>query len=111
MVFLEALFGFLVSLIVSSVIIYFAARLLGETEGFGTAIMAALSGAIIFPLMSYLFGVGWIAALLAGIAWLIALGSIYSIGWVRAFIIAVVIWLLTTVVSLVLPTIGRAAKI
>ncbi|MEK6943423.1 MAG: hypothetical protein AABX00_05155 [Nanoarchaeota archaeon] len=98
-----ALFGFLVSLGISSLIIYLATKLLGEEEGFGTAILAALSGAIIFALTFYFIGTGWVASLVGGIGWLIAMGSLYNIGWLKAFFIAVVIWVLTAVVSILLP--------
>jgi hypothetical protein len=106
MAFLGVLLGFLISLVISAVIIYIAAKLFGEKEGFGTAILAALVGAIIFAVVSYFIGIGWVAALIGGIAWLIALGSIYKIGWLKSFIIAVVIWIFATIVSLVLPTIA-----
>jgi len=56
--------------------------------------------------MSYFIGIGWIAALIAGIGWLITLGTLYRIGWLKAFLIAVVIWVFATIVSLVLPTIA-----
>ncbi len=100
------LLGFLISLIISAFIIYVAAKLFGEKEGFGTAILAALSGAIIFGLASYFIGIGWIAALVGGIAWLIALGSLYNIGWLKSFAIAVVIWIFAMIVNLILPTIA-----
>src|SRR3989338_196618 len=98
-----ALIGFLVSLVISALVIYLATKLFGETEGFGTAILTALIGAIIFAFASYFLGNGWIAALIAGIAWLIALGSMYNIGWLRSFGIALVIWIFATVASIVLP--------
>ncbi len=106
MVLLEVLIGFLISLAISAIIIYLAAKLFGEKEGFGTAILAALVGAIIFALASYFLGVGWVAALIGGLAWLIALGSLYKIGWLKSFVIAVVVWIFATIVSLVLPTIA-----
>ncbi|PIN81587.1 hypothetical protein COV13_00845 [Candidatus Woesearchaeota archaeon CG10_big_fil_rev_8_21_14_0_10_32_9] len=99
------LIGFLISLVISAVIIYLAAKMLGEKEGFGTAVFAAFIGAIIFALVSYFIGVGWIAALVGGLTWLIALGSLYKIGWLKAFVIAVIIWIFATIVSLVLPTV------
>ena len=106
MVFSGVLLGFLISLVISAIIIYLAAKLFGEEEGFGTAIMAALSGAIIFSLVSYFIGIGWIAALIGGIGWLIALGSLYNIGWLKSFFIAIVIWVFANIVSLVLLTIA-----
>jgi hypothetical protein len=96
---------FLISLFISAIVIYLAAKLLREREGFGTAILAALAGAIIFALASYFIGIGWVAALIGGVAWLIALGGLYDIGWLKSLAIAVVIWIFATIVSLVLPTI------
>jgi hypothetical protein len=98
--------GFLISLIISSAIIYLAARLLKEKEGFGTAVLAALAGALIFAFVSYLIGIGLVAALVGGIVWLIALGNLYKIGWLKSFIITVVIWIFAAIVSLALPTIA-----
>ncbi|HLC60338.1 MAG TPA: hypothetical protein VJJ52_02830 [Candidatus Nanoarchaeia archaeon] len=105
MVVLETLLRFLISLVISAVVIFIAAKLFGEREGFGTAIWAALSGAIIFALVFYFVGIGWVASLVGGIAWLIALGSLYKIGWLKSLVIAVVIWVFATIVSTVLPTI------
>ncbi len=104
MAFSGVLIGFLISLGVSAIIIYLATKLLGEKEGFGTAILAALAGAIIFALVSYFIGIGLVASLVGGIAWLIALGSLYKIGWLKALLIAVVIWVFAAIVSRVLPT-------
>jgi len=106
MALLGLLIGFLISLVISAIIIYLAAKLLGEKEGFGTAILAALIGAIIFALASYLIGTWWVVALIGGIAWLIALGSLYKIGWLKSFFIAVIIWIFAAIVSLVLPTVA-----
>ncbi|HLG24332.1 MAG TPA: hypothetical protein VI564_05380 [Candidatus Nanoarchaeia archaeon] len=100
------LLGFLISLVISAVIIYVATKLFGEEEGFGTAIMAALCGSVIFAIVSYFIGAGLIATLIAGISWLIALGSLYKIGWIKSFIVAVVIWVFAAIVSAVLPTIA-----
>jgi hypothetical protein len=105
MALLGILLGFLISLVVSSIVIYVAAKLFGEKEGFGTAILAALAGAIIFELVSYILGIGLIAALIGGIVWLIALGSLYQIGWLKSLLITIVIWVFASIVSLVLPTV------
>ena len=103
---LALIFGFLISLIVSAIIIYLATKLFGETEGFGTAMMTALIGAIIFAITSYFIATGWIAALIGGIAWLIALSSFYSMGIFKSILIAIMVWAFATLVSLVLPTIA-----
>ncbi len=106
MALLETLISFLISLVISAVIIYIATQLFGEVEGFGTALLAAFLGAIIFALVSYFLGAGWIASIIGGLTWLIALGSLYNMGWIKSFVIAVVIWIFAAIVSLVLPTIA-----
>ena len=106
MALLGVLLGFLASLVISAIVIYLAAKLLGEKEGFGTAILTAFIGAIIFSLVSYFIGMGWIASLIGGIAWLMALGSLYNMGWIKSAIVAVVIWLFAGIASIVLPTIA-----
>ena len=96
----------MISLIISALVIFLATKLFGESEGFGTALMASLAGAVIFALASYFLGFGWIAAILAGIAWLIALSSLYSMGLVKSFVVAIIIWVFASIVSYVLPTIA-----
>lgn len=105
MAFLGILLGFLISLVVSSLIIFLVTKLFGEKEGFGTALWAALAGSIIFTLASYFIGTGWIAALIGGVAWLIALGGLYSMGLIKSFVVALIIWALATLISHVLPTV------
>ncbi|HEY4657319.1 MAG TPA: hypothetical protein VIH34_02415 [Candidatus Bathyarchaeia archaeon] len=39
------------------------------------------------------------------IVWLYSLGSLYKIGWLRALVIAIVVWISATIVGIVLPTI------
>jgi hypothetical protein len=97
------LIGFLISLVISAIIIYFVTSLFGEDEDGGTAIAAAFVGAIIYGLAYFFLGNGLLAAVLGGIGWVIALGSLYDIGWLKAAAIAVIVWLIATVVSWFLP--------
>lgn len=106
MAFISIVLGFLISLIISAIIIYLAAKLLGEQEGFGTAILAALIGSIIFAVASFFIATGWIVALVGGLAWLLALGSIYQMGWLKSLGVAILIWIFATIISMVLPTIA-----
>jgi len=91
-------------LIISTVIIYVVAKLLGETEDIKTALIAALIGTVVYTIIYYLLGTGWIAAFIAGIAWLLALQVLYKIGWLKSLLIAVAIWIVTTIVGWLLPT-------
>jgi len=97
--------GFFISLIISALIILLVTKLFGETEGFGTALLAALIGSIIYSLSFIFIGSATWAAIIAGIAWLIALSSLYSIGWIRSLLIAIVIWFIASLVSYFFPTV------
>lgn len=96
--------SFVFSLVVSTIIIYIVTKLLGETEGLGSAVLAALVGAIIYTGAYFFLGTGLLAAVIGGIAWLIALGSIYNIGWLKSLLIAVVLWIVVSLLSF-LPTV------
>jgi hypothetical protein len=97
---------FLISLVISSIIIYLVTKLFGEKEGFGTALLTAFIGAIIYAATYYFLQpeLGWLASLIGGIAWLIALGFLYSIGWLKALGIALIVWIIAAIVSFFLPT-------
>ncbi|MBI4895513.1 MAG: hypothetical protein HY831_03395 [Candidatus Aenigmarchaeota archaeon] len=95
---------FLASLIISTIIIYIVSKLFGEEEGIGTALLAGLIGAAIYALTYYFLGHGLLAIIIGGFAWLLALGSLYNMGWIKAFLVALVIWIVAVVVSTALPT-------
>ncbi len=98
---------FLISLVISAIIIYVVTKIFGEKEGFGTALLAAFIGSIIYAATYYFLRpeLGWIASIIGGIAWLIALGVMYSIGWLKALGIAIIVWIIAAIVSFVLPTV------
>jgi hypothetical protein len=98
---------FLISLVISAIIIYVVTKIFGEKEGFGTAILAAFIGAIIYAAAYYFLRpeLGWLASIIGGIAWLIALGFLYSIGWLKALGIAIIVWIIAAIVGIFLPTV------
>jgi hypothetical protein len=97
---------FFISLVISAIIIYVVTKIFGEKEGFGTALLAAFIGAIIYAAAYYFLKpeLGWLASLLGGIAWLIALGFLYGIGWLKALGIALIVWIIAAIVGIFLPT-------
>ena len=104
---LATIIVFLISLVISAIIIYFVTKIFGEKEeGFGTALLAAFIGAIIYAAAYYFLRpeLGWLASLIGGIAWLIALGFLYSIGWLKALGIAIIVWVIAAIVGIFLPT-------
>ncbi|HYG00592.1 MAG TPA: hypothetical protein VD815_10905 [Candidatus Saccharimonadales bacterium] len=96
--------SFLIGLAISTVLIYIVTKLLGEKEGIKTALLAALLGSIMFGIVSFIFGNGIIAAAIGGIIWLVSLKWLYSTGWLKAILIAVVLWIVVSFVGLFLPT-------
>ena len=96
------LLTFVIALIISTVIIYVIVKFFGEKEGIFTAILAALVGTVIYTVLYALLGQG--CSLHSGIAWLLALQALYSIGWIKSPIIAVVIWGVTSIVGWFLST-------
>ena len=95
---------FIIGLIISSVIIFIVTKLFGEKEGIKTAFATAIIGSIIYGIAYFLVGSGLLAAIIGGIAWLLALKWLYRIGWLKSIIIAVIIWVITSIVGILLPT-------
>ncbi len=96
---------FVIGLIISTVIIYITTKLFGQKEGIGRAFVTAIIGTVIYSIMYFIFGNGFIAAVVGGFVWLIALRALYDIGWLRALVIAVIVWIAATIVGLLLPTV------
>ncbi|MFH0949246.1 MAG: hypothetical protein V1802_02055 [Candidatus Aenigmatarchaeota archaeon] len=96
--------NFVFSMVVSTIIIYIVTKLLGEKEGLGSAVLAAFVGAIVYTISYFFLGTGLLAAAIGGIAWLIVLGSIYKIGWLKSLLIAVIMWIVVSLLSF-LPTV------
>ena len=95
---------FVVGLVISTVIIYITTKLFGQKEGIGRAFVTAIIGAAVYSIAYFIFGTGWNAAIVGGFVWLLALRGLYDIGWLRAFVIAVIVWIAATIVGLLLPT-------
>lgn len=96
---------FFVGLIITAIIIYVVTKLFREKEGIGTALLAALVGAVIYALAYFFLGQGLLAGLIGGFVWLLALGTLYKMGWLKAFIVAIIVWIVAAIVGLVLPTV------
>lgn len=97
---------FIVSLVISSIVIYIVVKLFGEEEGIGTAALAAFVGSLIYSVAYFILGTGLLAALGGGIAWLIALRALYEMGWGKSLLVAIVIWILAGITSIFLPTLA-----
>jgi hypothetical protein len=96
--------SFIVGLIISTIVIFIVTKIFGEKEGIKTAFVTAIIGSIIYGITYFLVGSGLLAAIIGGIAWLLSLKWLYKIGWIKSIIIAVIIWVITSIVGLLLPT-------
>jgi hypothetical protein len=99
----STLLSFLVALIISTVIIYYIAKWFGAKDSLTTAVIAALIGSAVYTIFYYVLGQGLLPAFIAGIVWLLALQKLYTIGWLRALVIAVFIWIVTSVAGWFVP--------
>jgi hypothetical protein len=99
-----SIFLFVIGLLISTVIIFIITRLFGEKEGIKHAFAAALIGSAVYGVVYFIFGHGFWAAVTGGIVWLLALKALYSFGWIKAFLIAVIIWIISGIFGLIVPT-------
>ena len=99
-----AILTFAVALIISTVIIYYVAKFFGAKDSLATALLAAVTGTAVYTLFYYVLGQSLGASVIAGIVWLLALQKLYGIGWFRALVVAVFIWVVTAVAGWFLPT-------
>jgi len=95
---------FLIGLVVSTVVIYLVTLFMRQRRSLKLAFFTAIVGSMVYVIAYALFGNGFLSAVLGGIAWLLALKAIYSMGWLKALIVAVGIWIITTIIGILLPT-------
>lgn len=95
---------FLVGLLISTVAIYLITWILGQKRSLKIALFAAIIGSIVYGIAYALLGNGFLPALLGGIAWLLALKTIYRMSWLKSLIVAVIVWIITTAIGTLLPT-------
>jgi len=95
---------FLIGLVISTIIIFIVTRLFGERESVKIAFITAVIGAVIYTVIYYLLGNGLVAAIVGGIVWLMSLKWLYKMGWLKSILVAVIIWIITSIVGVLLPT-------
>jgi hypothetical protein len=88
----------------STVIIYFITKVLGEREGIKYAFFAAISGSIIYGIFNNLIGNNIITSIIGGVLWWFVLKIIYRMKWLKALLIAFIIWVITSLIGFLIPT-------
>ena len=89
---------FVIGLVISTLVIYFVSRFVGTKRGLKVAFFTAIIGSLIYATVHFLVGNVLIAAVLGGIAWLLALKGLYKIGWIHALIMAIMVLLVTVLI-------------
>lgn len=95
---------FLVGLLISTVIIYLVTWIFGQKRSIKVAIFAAIIGSIVYGIAYAVFGNEFLSAILGGIAWLLALKTIYKMGWIKSLVVAVIVWIIAAAIGTLLPT-------
>jgi len=93
----------LVGLLISTVVIYLVTFILGQRRGIKLAFLTAIIGSVVYGLTDALLGNDLFSAVLVGLAWLLALKTIYRMSWLKALIVAVIVWIITTAIGTLLP--------
>ncbi|MDW3678630.1 MAG: hypothetical protein QOA14_03540 [Nitrososphaeraceae archaeon] len=101
---LDAIIRFLVGLLISTVVIYVVTFFMRQRRSVKLAFFAAIIGSIVYYIAFIALGHSYLSAVLGGLAWLLALKAIYRMGWLKALIVAVAIWIITPFVGEWLPT-------
>lgn len=99
-----SIFIFIIGLLISTLVIYLVTSITSHRRSIKLALFTAFIGSIVYGIVYLLFGNGFLSALLGGIAWLLALKTIYHMGWLKALIIAASIWIITSIIGVLLPT-------
>ena len=95
---------FIIELLVSTLVIYLVTSITRHRRSIKLALFTAIIGSIVYGIVYLWLGNGFLSAVLGGIAWLLALKAIYHMGWLKALIIAVSIWIITSIIGVLLPT-------
>ena len=95
---------FVIGLVISTLIIYFTTKLVGEEEGIKHAFITAISGSIIYGLFYNIIGNNIITTISGGIVWFFALKIIYKMKWLKVLLIVFIIWIFSGLMGILIPT-------
>ena len=95
---------FLVGLLVSAAVIYIVTLFASEKRSIKLALFAAIIGSIVYVVVYALFENPILSGAIGGLAWWLALKTIYRMRWLKSLIVAVAIWIITAIIGTVVPT-------
>lgn len=107
MALVTALIIFVTGLLLGGLGIYVGARLITDTDDYTYAIGTAFIGAVVWAVVSILFG--WIPGLgpiLTLLAWIAIINRRYPGGWLNAALISIIAWGTVIIVLTILSAMG-----
>lgn len=110
MALVDSIIVFLVGLGIGALGIHLGALFVRGESDYGSAIITALIGAIVWSVVGFFFGIiPLLGPILTFIAWLGVIKWRYSGGWIDAAGIALVAWISVLVILYVLAALGLGA--
>jgi len=100
------LISFIISLLIVGLFVYLAAKLTGESEGYGTALATAFVGNLLAYLVLILIS-GWLGIVLAIVVWGAVAAGFYRTRWLKGLFIGIVAWLLMALVIWIMDAVAR----
>lgn len=99
--------GLVVGWLVSTIAVWLALKIFPgrqKREDLAGAALTALVGALIYWFFHAVFRIPFISGIIAFFVWLYALRKLQGVGWLGAFALAILIWIINGLFSLFLPT-------
>jgi hypothetical protein len=97
--------GSFVSILVTTLFIWFAARLVLDRSSIIAALLSAIVSTLLASLILFLLGAGLAALILAALVWALCTAAFFRTNIAKGLIIGLVAWFLSYLVGLVLANV------
>jgi hypothetical protein len=77
---------------------------IGRTRRNKVRFLAAISGSIIYGIFNNLIGNNIVTSIIGGALWFFVLKIIYTMKWLKALLITFIIWIITSLIGILIPT-------
>lgn len=94
-----SIINFFIGLLISTLVIYLVTLFSRQRRSMKLALLTAIIGSVVYVIAFVFLRNGFPSAILGGIASLLALKAIYHMGWLKALVLAVVIWIITPIIA------------
>lgn len=98
----RSLLSFFITLVVTALFLWVAARIVIDRGGLLAALLTALVGSIAANLVLWFVPISWLAFVLALAVWALVAAIFFRTGWLKGAVIGLVAWVLFFVVNLIM---------